>query len=601
MLRDHERLAVFAAPFVALFLFLCTSPAAGQVAAGAGQAARPGSPTGAQTPGMPPRDNRGPTQTGSARIRGRVVAAQTGAPLRRAQVMLLGSASLMRRTATTDADGRYEFGDLPAGRYTVNVTKAGFVPLQYGQRRPQEPGTPITVSDGERVERVDFSLPRGAVIAVRITDDFGDPLAGAQVQVQRYQYGPDGQRRLTTAGANNNFGMSATDDRGEFRVFGLTPGEYVVSASFRNLLAAPGINPTDVNEGFSPTFYPGTVSALEAQPVSVALGEEVSVQFSLVSARLARISGTVVDSQGRPAVGAQVQLMIFQGSAMTGGGGGQVAPDGTFSVAGVAPGEHSIEVRPQFRPGGPGPREEFGSAQITVAGSDITGIRIVTGRGATISGRVVFEGTSPRTNPSGTNINTPLRVFANQSDQSRFVSAFPSQDPLTNGTIQDNGTFQIAGISGRVFFTVSTPGMWTQKSVTLDGEDITDEPLDLTGKQSVTGLVMRMTDKVTRISGRVSDTSGQSPRECSLVFQPADQKEPLIASRWTRVSRCDAKGGFDTRGMRPGRYLVTAIESLEQGRQFAPEFREQLRRGAHQFSIGEGETVTLDLKLTTGL
>jgi protocatechuate 3,4-dioxygenase beta subunit len=100
----------------------------------------------------------------------------------------------IRRTTTTDADGRYEFADLPAGRFSVSVTKTGYVTLQYGQRRTFEAGTPITLADDQRIDRIDFSLPRGAVISVRITDDFGDPLAGAQVQVQRYQYGPDGQR-----------------------------------------------------------------------------------------------------------------------------------------------------------------------------------------------------------------------------------------------------------------------------------------------------------------------------------------------------------------------------------------------------------------------
>jgi protocatechuate 3,4-dioxygenase beta subunit len=534
-------------------------------------------------------------------VRGRVVAAQTGAPLRRAQVSLLAVGGPGRRTATTDGDGRYEFADLPAGFYNLNASKAGFVGLQYGQQRPTEIGRPISVADGQRLDGIDFSLPRGAVIAVRITDDFGDPLAGAQVQVQRYQYGQDGQRRLMMAGTAS-FGMNATDDRGELRMYGLTPGEYFVSATYRNQLAMPGANANDSNEGFSPTFYPGTVSATEAQGVSVVIGEEVSVQFALATARLARISGTVVDSQGRPAAGAQVQIMSLQGGTITGGGGGgQVAPDGTFSLAGVAPGEHSLEVRPQFRPGGPGPSEEFGSLPIVVSGADITGLRIVTGRGATISGRVVFEGSSPRTNPNNPTGPNILRVFANQTDQTRFMGAFPSQDPLTNGTIQDNGTFQIAGMSGRVFLTVSTPGMWAQKSVTLDGQDVTDEPIDLTGKQSITGIVIRMTDKLTRVTGRVSDARGESPRECWLVFQPAEQKDPLIVSRWLRLARCTAKGSFETRGLRPGRYLVTAIESMEQGRQFVPEFREQLRRGAQEFSVNEGGSVTLDLKLTPGL
>ncbi len=184
---------------VVVNLFLC-STAFGQNSGSAGQTVRPGAPAGAQLPGMPPaRDGRNATQTGTARLRGRVVSAHDGAPLRRAQVTASVVENQIRRTTTTDADGRYEFLDLPAGRFSVTVNKTGYVTLQYGQRRTFEAGTPITLAEGQQVERIDFSLPRGAVISVRITDDFGDPLAGANVQVQRYQYGPDGQRRLTPA------------------------------------------------------------------------------------------------------------------------------------------------------------------------------------------------------------------------------------------------------------------------------------------------------------------------------------------------------------------------------------------------------------------
>jgi protocatechuate 3,4-dioxygenase beta subunit len=166
------------------------------------------------------------------------------------------------------------------------------------------------------------------------------------VQVQRYQYGPDGQRRLTPVSAGGSFGFNSTDDRGEFRAFGLMPGEYVVSASYRSPLAPPTGNASDTSEGFSPTFHPGTVSANDAQAISVANGEEVSVQFSMIAARLAKISGTVVDSDGRPAAGSMLTVMTRQGTGGFSYGAGSVSSDGTFTISGIAPGEHSIDVRP---------------------------------------------------------------------------------------------------------------------------------------------------------------------------------------------------------------------------------------------------------------
>jgi hypothetical protein len=319
------------------------------------------------------------------------------------------------------------------------------------------------------------------------------------------------------------------------------------------------------------------------------------VQFALVAARLSRISGTVMNSEGAPAAGAQVMVTTRQGNGGSSSGGGRVAADGTFSISGIAPGEHSIDVRPQRRPGESG--GEFASVPITVSGSDITGMRIVTGKGATVRGRVVFEGTSPRSNSASPQ---PLRVMAMPADPTNR-SMFFGGDPRSNGVVGENGNFELAMATGSVFFMVTTPQSWVTKSITLDGNDITDEPFDSTGKQTISGLVIRLTDKLTQVSGRVSDGRGQVVRDYVVVIQPAEAKEPIVAGRLTRTARPDTDGRFETRGMRPGRYIATAIEAIEQGRQFSPEFREQLRRGAREFSVREGETVALDLTLTPGL
>jgi len=248
----------------------------------------------------------------------------------------------IRRVVTTDMQGRYEFADLPEGRYNVSASKGGFVTLQFGQRRPYEPGRPVNVADGQTLEQVDFTLPRGSAIAGRVTDEFGEPITGVQVQVQRYTYQPGGLRRLVFAG-----GGSSTNDLGEFRVFGLMPGDYIVST-----VARGGMNfqqgasgSTDSFEGYAPSYYPGTPNPAEAQPVSVGLGQEVAMNFSLVAARMARISGTVVDSQGRPATGAFLTLVSRGGgAAVSYMSSGQVSSGGAFTLINVAPGDLTLEV-----------------------------------------------------------------------------------------------------------------------------------------------------------------------------------------------------------------------------------------------------------------
>ena len=160
---------------------------------------------------VPPLDRpMADAPTGTARLRGRVVAADTGSPLRRAQVRAVGGAVRTTRLNTTDVEGRYEFANLPAGRYTISVNKAGYVPLEFGQRRPFDGGRPLDVSDAQIAEGIDFALPRGSVITGRITDDAGDPIVGASVQALRYQYQPGGQRRLQSSSSRSISPMRET-------------------------------------------------------------------------------------------------------------------------------------------------------------------------------------------------------------------------------------------------------------------------------------------------------------------------------------------------------------------------------------------------------
>src|SRR5262245_40069076 len=168
-------------------------------------------------------------KVGTGRLRGRVLAAgDTNSALRRAQVRISGP-DIGTKTALTDTQGRFEFKDLPAGRFTVSVSKSGFVTMQYGQSRPFEPGRPIELTDGQLMDKADVALPRGSVLAGRVVDEFGEAVAEADVTAMRMQY-QNGRRRLVPSGRN-----ASTNDLGQFRLYGLPPGEYYVSATLRNM------------------------------------------------------------------------------------------------------------------------------------------------------------------------------------------------------------------------------------------------------------------------------------------------------------------------------------------------------------------------------
>src|SRR6185503_11985962 len=98
----------------------------------------------------------------------------------------------------------------------------GFVTLSFGQQRPFEQGRPLDIGLGQEADKIDFALPRGGVIAGRVTDELGEPLAAVRVQAMRYQYLPNGRRQLTPVNPGGMFGP-ATNDLGEFRLYSLMP------------------------------------------------------------------------------------------------------------------------------------------------------------------------------------------------------------------------------------------------------------------------------------------------------------------------------------------------------------------------------------------
>src|SRR3954466_2776319 len=197
----------------------------------------------------PARDQPRPPAGGTGVIRGRVVRADTGEPLRRVQIRVdeWSTADHSGPAATmTDAQGRYELTQLPPGRYQLKATRGDYVEVAYGQRRPFERGRPVELREGAVLENIDFALPRGAVVSGRVADEAGEAVARASVSLARRRY-VNGERRFVPESANS------TDDRGQFRIFGVPPGDYVIIAT----LDLMDFGSRD-RVRYLPTYYPGT-------------------------------------------------------------------------------------------------------------------------------------------------------------------------------------------------------------------------------------------------------------------------------------------------------------------------------------------------------
>lgn len=287
-------------------------------------------------------------------------------------------------------------------------------------------------------------------------------------------------------------------------------------------------------------------------------------------------------------------LLPANGGSATGLTTTQVGADGSFSIANVAPGDYIANV--QVVPGlGGTATGEAAAYPVTVGGSDLAGLRIATGKGTLITGHVVFEGTSPRTGGP-----LPPRVMAQPGVPGRINVGMGSA--AANGVIGDDGAFQLSVPSeSQVLLRVNTPPAWTLKRVEFGDADVTDQAIDLSGKESVDGVRIVLTDKLTTVTGRVADGQGRSIADYVVVVQPSDPKEGVAIQRYLRLARPDQNGQFTVSALPPGRYVATALESLEQGRHFVPDVQARLRERGRSFSIAEGGRASLELRLSAGV
>jgi len=178
------------------------------------------------------RDQFQAPRTGTAVISGTIVSDEsTPQPLKRAQVLAISAEAQFTKTAYTNEAGRFSLTGLPAGRYTLTANKAPYLRVAYGAKRWDRPGTPITLKDGMQMNDVTLRLPRGAVLGGVIMDENGQPAFGVNVRVLQARL-QNGERTFTPVGVANAMGES-TDDRGQYRIYGLPPGDYVVVASPR--------------------------------------------------------------------------------------------------------------------------------------------------------------------------------------------------------------------------------------------------------------------------------------------------------------------------------------------------------------------------------
>jgi hypothetical protein len=445
---------------------------------------------------------------GTATISGVVVTDDANPrPLRRATVTINTGDIRMPDTAMTDDNGAFAFAGLPAGNYTLVVTRGAYVLSFYGAKKPGKgPGVPVAVLEGQHVTNLVLKALHGSVITGAVRDQNGQPLVGLQVQVTDVQL-VNGQRRatLTTSGS------ATTDDRGVYRAFGLAPGTYLVAAAPSGFglvssearqmtpddvrwaqqatggasttpgMTAPPIPPVPEpgpTVTYTSVYYPGTADPAAASLVTLGPNEErEGIDFTAMPVPTAKVSGTIVDPNGQIPQSAQVSLVPVQSdsSDMLGmmvrqisGLSGRSVQDGKFSVTGVTPGRYKLTARgAPFQPGGPQPpggaARDLAIAlagrmgglpggppgtlwaveEITVDGREISNLSLRLQPGMNVAGKIVYEASTQKPPTSFATTRLMLSPLPASGSQSDMISSMMNG---VNGTIADDGTFAVKGV-----------------------------------------------------------------------------------------------------------------------------------------------------------
>lgn len=526
----------------------------------------------------PPRDKPvAPRPAAGGVVRGRVTALATREPLHRVRVTLNGPTQPLP-VGVTDTRGEFEIVNVPPGTYTVTATRLGFLTTAFGQRRPGEGGRAVAVTAGETVAGVDFALPRGGVLAGRISDEAGTEYPGVRVEAVEMRY-VRGRRILVQSAA------ALTDDLGEFRLSGLQPGSYFLRASTMDTWE--GLENTGTF-AFTPTYFPGVTGANEAGPLDLTLGQEIAnLDFALRPGRTARVSGVLKDASDQPLAGQLVNLSVITrgvgGSLVSSGPGPSTRTDagGAFEAAGLAPGEYLVSA---------GGGNDTVMTTVVVGDGDDRTVVLSPRKPTPVSGAIVTaSGEAPPFLPNR------LRVIPVAADPESFL---PSWEAPRDVAVAPEWTFTFSNLTGQYLFRVSgLPDDWVVARVVANGRDVTDTPVTVASGTPLKGVQLVLSDETATVAGRVLDAAGQPMPDSTVVIFATDPSKWSLASRHIRTARPDGEGRFFVAGLIPGTYRAIAQEFVIDGQWEDPAFLKSLIGRANPVEARPAQTTTVTLRL----
>ena len=507
-------------------------------------------------------------------IQGSVVDAKTGQPLRGAEVSLrafVAGSRGDRNSTVTDSDGRFIFDNLAAGRYWFTASRNGYLfgGARFGASIRSGNGM-LSLSSGQHLDGIVLRLTPSAVIAGRVTTEGDEPVPNVFVQAMKYTYQND-KRQLS------DVGTSSTNDRGEYRIWGLAPGKYYIRATHpRGGSARPG------SQVYVPVFYPGVSDPSRTQPVEVHPGDEITgIDLGFVSLRSVRVSGRVLNSSSAPVKEAQVTLVAGSGSMPFPAGQASTDAKGAFEIRGVAPGSYVL-IAEQFSNADP-EKVTRGRASVEVGEAGLTDAEVVIGPGASIGGHVRVEGKASLD-------FTKLTAELDPQDDLASMGFAPN---VSNAALRPDGSFTFRDVPEGTYHIKVLPlpdGYYLKAS----GEGDAVEAGVRVARNHGAAVELTLSTGAGRITGTIAKDQQPSAGATVVLVPDAPRRgQP----RFYRQALSDSRGNFTISSIAPGDYKLFAWQEIDRGMYLDPDFLQFYEDSGKSVRVDEGTNVTLQLEL----
>ena len=517
----------------------------------------------------------------SAVVRGRVLDIN-GRPIVRALVQMFrdfGAGSGPGAVTRSDEGGRFEFRNLVTGRFRVEAERIGYFPS--GEPEGMAPSRSFDLADGVQPGNLEIRLMPWGAIEGRIVDERGDPLDHVAIRLMQVRY-EAGRRALLDA----HIRAPITNDRGEYRLYGVPPGRYVVSAAIADAFA-------HTLPGYARAFFPGSSDPAHALYTSVTPGASLAgVDLAMTRERTIRISGRTFSPLGEPATGG-VRLVPGSGSVV-GLSFEARTENESFEFANVPAGEYVLQFSAAATAATAAAgfiESDFVAMPLHVGNDDITDLVVQARSGSQIRGRVIFNGAAL------------ARNFNWQGIEVTTVPVDPLLAPsrLAASRLRNVSTFELHGISGaRRVQIAGLPPEWALERIRIEGLDVTDDPVVFGTVDRPLDMEVVLTDRVSTLTGIAAADGQAGIPGAHIVAYSTDRGRWYWASRFMSTTTADDTGSFAIRGLPSGTYYVAAVSRLPPEGPNAwqnPEFLSASTARATTVSITEGSTTSVRVRL----